>query len=144
MRGEASKAADVHGCMLWDIEFVREAGQLILRLYIDREGGVAIDQCEAVSKSFEAWLDEADPIPDSYVLEVSSAGLTRTLKRPEDFPRFIGHRVDVRLFKAEHGAKGYTGILRGRDEETLTLELDGKRITFAAANVSIVKLNPIF
>jgi len=143
MRDEASKAASAHGCTLWDIEIVREAGQQILRLYIDREQGVGIDVCEDVSKSFEVWLDEADPIPDSYVLEVSSAGLTRTLKRPEDFPRFIGHRADVRLFKGEHGAREHTGILAGRDDETLTLEVEGKTMVFLIKNVSLVRLNPI-
>jgi len=143
MRGEAAKAAEAHGCTLWDIELVREAGQLILRLYIDRDGGVGIDQCEAVSRTYETWLDEADPIPDSYVLEVSSAGLTRALKRPEDFVKFTGHRVDVRLFKGEHGAKEYTGNLVERTPDTLTLELDGKAVAFTTKNVSSVKLNPI-
>jgi len=141
---EAEKAAAAHGCELWDIEFVKEAGQQILRLYIDKPaGGIGTDDCEAVSRTFEAWLDEDDPIPDSYMLEVSSAGLTRALKRPEDFPRYFGHRVDVRLYKGEHGAKDHTGLLKAYSAEALTLDIQGNELVFTVKNISLVRLNPI-
>ena len=78
-----------HGCTLWDVEYVREGDQRFLRLYLDKEGGVDIDDCEAVSRAMDPLLDEADPIPESYHFEVCSAGLERVLKRPSDFERFL-------------------------------------------------------
>ena len=80
------------GCSLWDVEYIREAGSWYLRLYIDKEGGVSIDDCERVSRRMDPILDEADPIPDSYVFEVGSAGAERQLKRPEDFEQFAARR----------------------------------------------------
>ncbi|MBQ8974855.1 MAG: ribosome maturation factor RimP, partial [Oscillospiraceae bacterium] len=85
------------GCELWDVEYVKEAGQWFLRVYIDKEGGVSIDDCEAVSRALDPILDESDPIETSYVFEVSSAGAERSLKRPSDFERFMGSLVEVRL-----------------------------------------------
>ena len=77
------------GCTLWDVEYVREAGTWYLRIYIDKEGGVSIDDCEHISRALDPILDEADPIPDSYVFEVGSAGIERELKRPRDFEMFM-------------------------------------------------------
>ena len=101
------------GCSLWDVEYVREAGQWFLRVYIDKEGGVSIQDCEAVSRPLSDALDEADPIEGSYVLEVSSAGADRPLKRPEHFRQFLGAQVEVRLYRALEGRKEYVGILAG-------------------------------
>jgi ribosome maturation factor RimP len=91
------------GCEIWDVEYVKEAGGWYLRLYIDREGGVSIDDCEAVSRAFDPILDEEDPIPTSYVFEVSSAGAERALKRPGDFEKFMGSFVEVKLYKPVDG-----------------------------------------
>ena len=92
----AAPAVEAAGCVLWDTEYVREAGQWYLRLYIDKlEGDVDILDCEAVSRAVEPLLDEADPIPGSYTFEVSSAGAERPLKRPSDFQRFLGDRKSV-------------------------------------------------
>ena len=91
------------GCELWDVEYVREAGTWFLRIYIDKEGGVDILDCEKVSRALSDLLDEADPIEGSYTLEVSSAGAERPLKRPGDFERFMGSPVAVKLYKARNG-----------------------------------------
>ena len=104
-----------HGCSLWDVEYIREGGEWFLRLYIDKEGGVNISDCEAISRAIDPILDEKDPIPDSYSFEVCSAGLERQLKRPSDFERFMGSSVTVRLYTAKDGAKEHTGILTGYD-----------------------------
>ena len=87
------------GCELWDVEYVKEAGTWYLRLYIDKEGGVSINDCEAISRRVSDLLDEADPIEGSYTFEVSSAGAERPLKRPSDFERFLGSPVTVRLYQ---------------------------------------------
>ena len=91
--GLAAPIAEENGCSLWDVEYVREAGQWFLRVYIDKEGGVSIDDCEAVSRPLSDALDEADPIEGSYVLEVSSAGADRPLKKPAHFRQFLGSEV---------------------------------------------------
>ena len=87
------------GCSLWDVEYVKEAGEWFLRIYIDKEGGVSIEDCEAVSRPLSDKLDEADPIEGSYTFEVSSAGADRVLKKPEHFARFQGSEVEVRLYR---------------------------------------------
>ena len=89
-----------NGCELWDVEYVREAGQWYLRLYLDKEGGVDILDCEAVSRKVSDLLDEVDPIESSYMFEVSSAGAERQLKRPSDFQRFMGQPVLVKTYKS--------------------------------------------
>ena len=97
----AAPVAEKLGLELWDVEYIREAGQWFLRVYIDKDGGVSINDCEALSRALDPVLDEADPIPDSYVFEVSSAGAERELKRPGDFARFMGSGAEVRLYKPE-------------------------------------------
>ena len=93
----ARPVVEEEGCSLWDVEYVREAGTWYLRVFIDREGGVSIDDCERVSRRLDPILDEKDPIPESYVFEVGSAGAERELKRPGDFEQFMGSEVEVRL-----------------------------------------------
>lgn len=94
-----------HGCELWDVEYVREGSEYFLRLYIDKDGGVDINDCEAISRAVDPILDEKDPIPDSYSFEVCSAGLERVLKRPGDFEQFLGSMVLVKLYKPVDGRK---------------------------------------
>ena len=91
------------GCSLWDVEYVKEAGEWFLRIYIDKEGGISIEDCEAVSRPLSDKLDEADPIEGSYTFEVSSAGADRVLKKPEHFAQFQGSEVEVRLYRARDG-----------------------------------------
>jgi len=130
------------GLELWDVEYVREAGQWFLRVYIDRlEGGVGINDCEAMSKALDPLLDEADEMfPGGYVFEVSSAGAERELKRPGDYERFIGSSVEVRLYRAVDGAKTYTGTLTGYDNGNVTVESAGKQYVFEKAQVAKTRL----
>ena len=102
----AEPVVQEHGCQLWDVEYVREAGQWYLRLYLDKDGGVDILDCEAVSRKVSDLLDQADPIEGSYTFEVSSAGAERPLKRPSDFQRFLGHPVLVKTYKPKDGRQG--------------------------------------
>ena len=121
----AEAPASELGLELWDVEYVREAGQWVLRVYVDKDGGVGIADCEALSKLLDPLLDEADPIPDSYVFEVSSAGAERELKRPRDFERFMGSDVEVRLYRAEDGAKTVVGKLAGYSDGAVTVDTAG-------------------
>ena len=128
------------GCTLWDVEYVREAGEWFLRVYIDREGGVDLDCCEAVSRPLSDALDEADPIQGSYTFEVSSAGLDRALKRPEHFVRCLGWKVDVKLYRPVDGSKERTGVLTGYEDGTVSV--DGVR--FDKKDVAQVRLHVEF
>ena len=136
----AAPVAGELGLELWDVEYVREAGQWFLRVYIDKDGGVSINDCEALSKALDPLLDEADPIPDSYVFEVSSAGAERELKRPGDFARFMGSAVEVRLFRAVDGSKVHTGTLTGYENGNVTISSAGGPHTFEKAQVAQVRL----
>lgn len=139
--GLARPVVEARGCELWDVEFVREAGEWFLRVYIDKEGGVSIDDCEAVSRALDPLLDEADPIEPSYNFEVSSAGVERKLYRPGDFERFMGSFVQVKLYKAREGAKEHLGYLRGYGPEGVTIETkNGQTITFENTQVASVHL----
>lgn len=132
---------EAQGCELWDVEFTREGGDWFLRVYIDKDGGVSIDDCEAVSRALDPLLDEADPIETRYNFEVSSAGLERALKRPSDFERFMGSLVTVKLYKALDGSKEYVGYLRGYEDGGVTVETrSGETKTFAASQVASVHL----
>ncbi len=132
------------GCSLWDVEYVREAGQWFLRVYIDKEGGVSIQDCEAVSRPLSDALDEADPIEGSYVLEVSSAGADRPLKRPEHFRQFLGAQVEVRLYRALEGRKEYVGTLAGYEAGDVTLQTEAGAQTFLKQDVAQVRLYVTF
>lgn len=137
----AKPVVAARGCELWDVEFVREAGEWFLRVYIDKEGGVSIDDCEAVSRALDPMLDEADPIEQSYNFEVSSAGVERQLRRPSDFEKFMGSYIAVKLYKAADGAKEHLGYLRGYDNGAVTLETkDGETRTFDPGSIASVHL----
>ena len=136
----AAPEAEKLGLEIWDVEYVREAGQWFLRVYVDKDGGVSINDCEALSKALDPVLDEADPIPDSYVFEVSSAGAERELKRPGDFPRFFGEHVEVRLYTPVDGSKTFTGILTGYEDGNVSLRVGQKDYTFEKAQVAKVRL----
>ena len=142
VRELALPLAESLGLELWDVEYVKEAGQWYLRVYIDRaEGGVSLDDCEAFSRAFDPVLDAEDPIEDSYIFEVSSAGAERVLKRPQDFVRFLGSFVEVKLYKAVDGTKLYTGTLAAYEDGDVRLRVGGtKEITFPAASVAQVRL----
>ena len=128
------------GCTLWDVEYVKEAGEWFLRVYIDREGGVDIDCCEAVSRPLSDALDEADPIQGSYTFEVSSAGLDRALKKPEHFEQCMGQTVDLKLYRPVDGSKERTGELTGYEDGAVSI--DGTR--FDKKDVAQVRLHVDF
>lgn len=136
----AQPVVEKHGCELWDVEFVKEAGQWFLRVYIDRDGGVDIEHCEAISRELDVVLDDADPIETSYVFEVSSAGADRPLKREKDFVRYMGSKVDVRLYMAKDGRKEYSGVLRGYDNGDVTIEMGGSSMQFKKNEIALVRL----
>ena len=137
----AEPAVQAQGCRIWDVEYVREAGQWYLRLYLDKDGGVVILDCEAISRVVSDLLDEADPIEGSYTFEVSSAGLERALKKPEHFQAFLGAQVDVKFYQAKNGQKTCTGTLAGYQDAAITLDLGGETATFSKEEVASVRLH---
>ena len=136
----AQPIAEEQGIEIWDAEYVKEAGAWFLRIYIDKEGGVSIEHCEAFSRAMEAVLDERDPIEGAYVFEVSSAGAERELKRPSDFEKFIGHPVEVKLYQNQNGSKSFVGNLVSRSDEKIVITSDAGEMSFAASDVAQVKL----
>ena len=130
-----------HHFELVDVEYVKEAGTWYLRAYIDKEGGITVDDCEVINRELGDWLDQEDFIEDSYILEVSSPGLGRPLKKEKDFARSIGKEVDIKLYKAVEKQKDYTGVLEGYDKDTVTIGLeDGTRITFERPSIALIRL----
>ncbi|MBO4281507.1 MAG: ribosome maturation factor RimP [Lachnospiraceae bacterium] len=124
---------------LVDVEYVKEAGDWYLRAYIDKPGGITIDDCEAVSRILSDRLDEADFIPDAYILEVSSPGLTRPLKKDRDYDRNIGKPVEIKLYRAVNGRKELTADLVSYDKDTVTVFMEGTEITLEKKNISLIR-----
>ena len=140
----AKPVVEENGCELWDVEYVREGSEYFLRLYLDKEGGVDINDCERISRAMDPILDEKDPIPTSYHFEVCSAGLERTLKRPSDFQRFLGSAITVNLYRPRNGLKEIPGILRGYEDGKVTVEAGKETITFEKSQVALVRLRVEF
>ena len=137
----ARPIVEKHGCELWDVEYVKEAGSWFLRVYIDHEDGIFISQCESVSHELGAILDEHDDlIPGSYTFEVSSAGAERRLRKPSDFERFAGRLVEVKLYKSRDGRKIFAGNLAGSIDGGVELEISGQRYSFEKAEIASVRL----
>ena len=140
----ARPVVEQHGCSLWDVEYVREGTERFLRLYIEKEGGVDIADCEAISRAVDPILDEKDPIAEAYHFEVCSAGLERALKRPGDFERFMGSPVMVKLYRPYNGLKEFPGILWGYEEGRVTVEWGKETVTFEKSQVALVRLRVEF
>ena len=140
----AKGVVEAEGCSLWDVEYVREAGSYYLRVYIDKPGGVSINDCEAISRTLDKLLDEADPIPDSYIFEVASAGAERELKRPSDFEAFLGSEVEVRTYKSINGQKAFVGTLEKYEDGAVTLSSGKKQIRLEKQDIALVKLHVSF
>lgn len=117
----ARPVVEEEGCKLWSVEYIKEAGTWYLRIFIDKDGGVGIADCEAISRRLDPILDEADPIPESYVFEVGSAGAERELKRPSDFEQFIGSDVEVKLYQPYEGRKTLVGTLEEYNDGNITV-----------------------
>ena len=132
---------DENGFELWDVEYVKEGANYYLRVYADKEGGITIDDCVTISRALEVKLDEEDFIEEAYILEVSSPGLGRPLKRERDFERSIGAEVDVKLYKAVNQQKEFTGILKAYDETTVTLEMENEEEQiFERSAIALIRL----
>lgn len=131
------------GLELWDVEYVTEAGQRYLRIYLDSPEGIDLDDCERVSRILDPILDEKDPVPDSYIFEVGSAGCERQLKRPSDFERFMGSNVEVKLYSAVDGAKQWVGTLAAYEDGDVVIEAGGEH-RFTKKQVASVRLRMEF
>ena len=129
------------GVSLWDVEYVKEAGQWFLRVFIDKDGGLNITDCEAVSRSLSDLLDEHDPIEGSYVLEVGSAGADRPLKKPEHFAAYLGTVVDVKLYRPKDGSKEWSGALVSYESSDVTLRINEAEVLFPKSDVAQVRLH---
>ena len=132
------------GCRLWDVEYVREGSEQFLRLYIDKDGGVDIEDCEKIHRAVDPVLDEKDPIPQSYHFEGCSAGLERALKRPSDFEQFMGSPILIKLYRPKNGLKEFPAILRGYEDGTIIAEAGKETITFEKSEVALVRLRVEF
>lgn len=131
-----------HQFELVDVEYVKEGGSWYLRAYIDKPGGIAVDDCEVVSRALSDLLDEKDFIEDSYILEVSSPGLGRPLKKDKDFERSLGEEVDVRTFRPINHQKDFTGILKEYDKERIVIEMENEEsMEFNRADIALIRLS---
>lgn len=133
-----------HEVELVDVEYVKELGHFYLRVYIDKDGGVTINDCEAVSRAFEEVLDAEDPITDAYILEVSSPGLDRPLKKDKDFERSIGKDVEFKLYKALNGQKEFVGTLKSYTQSEMVIEIEGEDKVFERNTVAHIRLSVVF
>ena len=140
----AEPLVNEQGCSLWDVEYVKEAGTWYLRVLIDKEGGVDILDCEAISRKLSDLLDEADPIESSYVFEVGSAGLERQLKRPGDFAQFMGSPVLVKTYQPKDGRKEFAGTLAGYEDGAVLLDMGGETVRFEKNETALVRLRVEF
>lgn len=130
-----------HGFELVDVEYVKEGGTWYLRAYIDKPGGIAVDDCEVVSRAFSDILDEKDYIEDAYIFEVSSPGLGRPLKKEKDFVRSMGEEVEIRTYRAINKQKEFVGILCDFDKDTVTIELeDETKQIFEKSDIALIRL----
>ena len=126
---------------LVDVEYVKEGGSYYLRIYIDKEGGITVNDCEDISRPFSDILDREDYIEGSYILEVSSPGLGRPLKKEKDFKRSLGEEVEIRLFRQVEHQKEWIGLLTAYNQQTVTIETeDGREMTFERSNLALIRL----
>lgn len=124
---------------LVDVEYVKEGSNWYLRVYIDKEGGITVDDCETVSREFNAILDEKDYIADAYIFEVSSPGLLRPLKKDKDFNRNLGNEIEVRLFKAIDKQKELVGVLESFDKDNITIVCEDAPVVIERSNLALVR-----
>lgn len=132
------------GFELWDVEYVKEGAEYYLRTYIDKEGGITIDDCVDVSRKLSDKLDEDDFIDGEYILEVSSPGLGRALKRDRDFEKSIGREIDIKLYKAVNKEKEFTGILKAYDKEKIIATIDDEDREYLRSDLASIKLHVEF
>lgn len=129
-----------HHFELVDVEYVKEGGNYYLRAYIDKEGGIKVDDCEVVSRQLSDLLDEKDFIEDSYILEVSSPGLGRPLKKEKDYIRSMGKEIEIRTYRAVNKKKEFYGVLSAFDDSTVTIENDEGQMVFQKTDIALIRL----
>ena len=131
-----SPIVEKYGFELVDVEYVKEGGSFYLRAYIDKPGGITVDDCETVSREFSDKLDEADFIEEAYIMEVSSPGLGRPLKKEKDFKRSIGKEVEIRTYRPIDREKEFYGVLKAYDENSVTIDCEEEERTFQKAEIA--------
>ena len=124
---------------LVDVEYVKEGGIFYLRAYIDKEGGITVNDCEAVAREMNVLLDEKDFIPDSYTFEVSSPGLGRPLKKEKDYVRNMGQEVEIRTYRAINRSKEFYGLLTAYDKDSVTIDSDGEELVFDKKDIALIR-----
>lgn len=124
---------------LVDVEYVKEGGMFYLRAYIDKEGGITVNDCEAVAREMNERLDEEDFIPDSYTFEVSSPGLGRPLKKEKDYVRNMGKEVEIRTYRAINREKEFYGLLKNYDKDSVTIDADGEELCFQRTDIALIR-----
>ncbi|GMQ56950.1 ribosome maturation factor RimP [Vallitalea sediminicola] len=130
---------------LVDVEYIKEASNWYLRIFIDKDGGITIDDCELVSRSFDSEFEDKDPIKEPYILEVSSPGLDRPLKKDKDFARSLGEKVEIKLYRSINKSKEFVGLLKSYDDDSITLELEnGEDWSIARTDIAIIRLAILF
>ncbi len=131
---------EANGFELVDMEYVKEGTDMYLRAYIDKPGGITVDDCETVSRAFEAKIDEKDLIKEAYILEVSSPGLGRPFKKDKDYERHLDYEVEIKLYKALDKQKEIVGILRSYDKDKITVEFeDESELTIDRNNIALIR-----
>lgn len=135
----AKPVAESLGYELFDVEYVKEGPDFFLRLYITKEEGIAIEDCEAMSRAIDPILDEADPIKDHYYLEVSSVGLDRPLKKEKDFLYFMGEPIEIKLFRPLEGSDYWVGRLTGYEDGRFTVDCKGKVLELAVKDARLIR-----
>ncbi len=132
---------DANNFELVDVEFVKEGSDWYLRVYIDKDGGITVDDCELISRAFNEILDREDYISEQYIFEVSSPGLMRPLKKEKDYKRSVGHLIDIKLYKPVDKCKEFTGVLDSYDKDTVTIKMDDDtQKTFDRSNLAMIRL----
>ena len=132
---------DANNCELVDVEFVKEGSDWYLRVYIDKDGGITVDDCELISRAFNEILDREDYISEQYIFEVSSPGLMRPLKKEKDYKRSVGKLIDIKLYKPVDKCKEFTGVLDSYDKDTVTIKMDDDtQKTFDRSNLAMIRL----
>ena len=126
---------------LFDVDYVKEGQDWYLRAYIDKEGGITVDDCEIVAREMNEILDREDYIEDSYVFEVSSPGLGRPLKKEKDYIRSMGKELEIRTYRSMNGSKEFYGVLTGYDDDTVTIQTEeDEKLTFAKTDIALIRL----
>ena len=132
---------DANNFELVDVEFVKEGSDWYLRVYIDKDGGITVDDCELISRAFNEILDREDYISEQYIFEVSSPGLMRPLKKEKDYKRSVGKLIDIKLYNPVDKCKEFTGVLDSYDKDTVTIKMDDDtQKTFDRSNLAMIRL----